>query len=175
MSDLFVEVNDKDKIVGALEESSFFGSDRLHRSSAVLILNDEGEILLQRRKKDCAHYPGLLDFPVNAWVKKGESYEECLTRAMRESLGLGVHFVEAVSYLSPKADDQSFVTLFTTYTEGPFRLLSPEMETVEWMTIKWLKDDLERRPDKFTPLFVEGIRLYFEKFGEQQNTLDSII
>jgi isopentenyldiphosphate isomerase len=174
MAEVFVEVNDKDKIIGAKGEEEFYNSDSIHRASALLILSDEGEVLLQRRKKSSTHYPLMLDFPAVAWVKKGESYDSAVERGMRDTLGLNVHCVEAVTFMSPNGEDHSFIKLYTTYTEGPFRMLSEDMENVEWMSIDWLKDSLSRRPDKFTPRFVEGINLYFEKFGQQEMSLSSI-
>lgn len=174
MSDLLVEVNEVNKIIGTRPLEEFINAECMYRASAVIIMSDEGEILVQKRKNSATLYSAMFDFPIFTPVYKGETNEAALSRGMKETLGLDVHTVEVVSYLAPKSTDQAFITLYVTYTEGPFRLLGEDLESVEWMSVNWLQDSITRRPDRFTARFVEGLSLYLDKYGNVEHTLSSI-
>ncbi len=174
MSELIIEVNEKDKPIGKRDWAEFADSKLIYRASALIVLNEEDEMLIQKRKKDLKIFPGTFNYPVDIAVRYGETFEKCIERGMEESLGKTFHSVELCKYSFLSGEHKSFRMIYSTFSDGPFRILGDDMEGLEWITIRRLKEDLGNHPERYVPSFVEGIKIYFEKYGEQLKSLDSI-
>ncbi|NUQ80010.1 MAG: NUDIX domain-containing protein [Bacteroidetes bacterium] len=103
---------------------------------AVILINDNGELLLTRRAFEPAK--GLLDLP-GGFVDIGEPAEAAMRREIREELGLEL---SSLSFLCsrPNRYDYAGVTYYTTdltftspLPSGTHLSLSDEIDSVEWV------------------------------------------
>jgi len=81
-------VNENDKIIGKATRKDAFEKGLMHRAAAVLIINNEGKILVQKRAATKKLSPGLFDASSAGGVHSGESYEEAAKRELQEDLGI---------------------------------------------------------------------------------------
>jgi isopentenyldiphosphate isomerase len=174
MSGLIIEVNENNKQIGKQPISEFIAAKRIYRCVHLIILSHEGETLVQKRKKDDAFYPSAFGFAVSSPVMDGEKDEACIERAMESTLGIKVHSVEFTSFLTKTEVDGTYNIVYTTYSDGPFRINSNLIESVEWMRLKSLKEELGRRPDKFLPSYLQAMNAYYEQFGSEGESLNSL-
>ena len=62
-----------------------------HRAVYAFIINDEGDILLQRRSDNKKLWPNMWDVTVGGHVKTGEFGRQALIRECKEELGIEIN------------------------------------------------------------------------------------
>jgi isopentenyl-diphosphate delta-isomerase len=81
-------VNEKDEIIGEVWKSEANQNPKLiHREAAVIIYDDDGKILFQKRSKSKKVSPGLWTVTAAGHVDKGEDTTDTAHRELREELG----------------------------------------------------------------------------------------
>lgn len=82
-------VDDQDRVIGLRPRSQCHGDPALvHRVCHVLIINAQGELLLQKRSMSKDIQPGAWDTSVGGHLDPGEDYLTAARREMAEELGL---------------------------------------------------------------------------------------
>jgi isopentenyldiphosphate isomerase len=89
MPDELLDVVDDDDIVIGREMRSVVHQRGLqHRGVHLFLFTQDGRLLVQRRSKDRAASPLLLDCSVSEHVRAGEDYRTAAIRGLQEELGL---------------------------------------------------------------------------------------
>jgi len=89
MEELLDVVNEHGEVLRTLPRSVIHGDPSLmHRVVHVLVFNDRGELLLQKRSMNKDVAPGKWDTSVGGHVNAGETIHEALRREMEEELGI---------------------------------------------------------------------------------------
>lgn len=86
------ELNDKGEIIGVIDKDLAHKEGKLHRAIHLWIINDDGEILLQRRCGDKKLYPNTWDVSVGGHVSSKENSINALFRETKEELGIDLDF-----------------------------------------------------------------------------------
>ncbi|MHB1397398.1 MAG: NUDIX hydrolase [Trichloromonadaceae bacterium] len=87
--EMFEIVDENDRVIGVMPRAQCHGNPTLvHRVAHVLVVNDRGEILLQKRSQSKDIQPGKWDTSVGGHLDPGEDYLVAATREMAEELGL---------------------------------------------------------------------------------------
>lgn len=110
-------VNEKDEIVGDVWKSKANQDPRLiHREVAIIVYNDEGKVLLQKRSKLKKVNPGVWAETVAGHVGKGEDTAKAAHRELIEEIGFDTElsFFEKTLAHAPKE------THFTYWYVGKF-------------------------------------------------------
>lgn len=81
-------VDEDDNVIGQDTRENIHKNGLLHREIHVIIYNDRGGILFQKRSETKETYPGLLDISVGGHVDLGESYEETAIKELEEESGI---------------------------------------------------------------------------------------
>ncbi len=109
-----------------------------HKPVWIWIINDKGEILVQKRALTKKKSPGKWDMPSAGHVDAGEN---CLTACVRETeeeLGLKVksnEFIFLKEYLNQKGwEIVQIYLLKNNTTEKDFVLQTEEVEQVKWLS-----------------------------------------
>lgn len=97
MKEIIDELNEKGEVIGAIDKDIAHREGRLHRSIHLWIINDEGEILLQRRCADKKLYPNTWDVSVGGHVGTKENSVDAVFREAKEELGVDLD-IENVEY-----------------------------------------------------------------------------
>ena len=142
--ELFDVVNERDVIIGTAFRGDVHRNPNLiHRSIAVIVFNDKGEILLQKRSLTKDTYPGYWTASCTGHVRSGESYEEAAAQEMAEELGLAIHpsalqflFKQPVHF--PQESEMMFVYAYRASKEEQslIKFNTEEIECVQFLTIE---------------------------------------
>jgi isopentenyldiphosphate isomerase len=81
-------VNNDDVVTGQNLRSVIHNSGFQHRGVHVFLFTHDGRFLVQRRSKDRAASPSLLDCSISEHVRAGEDYLTAANRGLKEELGL---------------------------------------------------------------------------------------
>jgi len=166
----FDVVNDRDEVVGQAPRSEVHRRKLNHRAVHVLVFNSRGELFLQKRslKKDC--FPGAWDSSASGHLDRGEDYDQCAIRELREELG--VELTEPPERLfKVEACDQTgheFVCVYRCQRDGPFALHPDEIERGGWFAPEAITRWMEAKPGEFAGGLVLIWRRWNEGFATQR-------
>lgn len=149
-----VDVNDD--VIGQASRSNVHRENLLHRATHLFVFNVQGMIFLQKRSKmkDC--FPDCWDSSVSGHCEKGESYDVCIVREMKEEIGL--HTPDPPTPIlkvnACKETGYEFAWLYKILNEGPFTLQESEIEKGDWFTPDEVNRWIKRNPKDFAPSFI---------------------
>lgn len=125
-----------------------------HRAIGVLIFNDKGELLLQKRSMHKDLNPGKYTISVGGHVTKGQTYEEAAMREMEEELGIQTPITFAKKFYVENFQESEIAVTFTAKHNGPFFPNKDEMDKVEFLSLEKIKT----MQDQCTPISWETFR-----------------
>jgi isopentenyl-diphosphate delta-isomerase len=140
---------------------------QLHLAVSVFVFDGDA-LLIQRRALTKYHCGGLWANTCCTHPYWNESPRACAERRLREELGFTLPLcqhdtVEYEADVGGGLTEHERVTLFSANIGGRFLDIRPnpdEVEDVRWITPSMLKEEMQARPETFTPWF----RIYFERF-----------
>lgn len=158
--ELFDIVDEQDRVIGQAPRRVCHGDPSLvHRVAHVLVLNRQGELLLQKRSLSKDIQPGKWDTSVGGHLDPGEDYQAAAVREMVEELG--VHGVPLTFlYRSQIRNDieSENVATFIACCDGPFKAHPDEIDALRF----WSAADIDATlgSGRFTPNFEEEWALF---------------
>jgi isopentenyldiphosphate isomerase len=141
--ELFIVVDEDDNVLEyRTRYDCHHDKSLIHRAVGVMILNDKGEILLQKRGAGKDSDPGMYDVAASGHVGKDESYEAAIKREMMEEIGItaDVAFVDKCIVHFP--NETEFDAFFRATHNGPFTVNKDEVDEVVFVTEEDLRDGL---------------------------------
>ncbi len=84
---------------------------------------------------------------------------------MIEEIGIDAPFRKIFSLKCSDDFDNTFATVYLAISDKEIIPEKKEIAEIKWVTLDWLKKDMETSPDKYTYPFLEGMKVYWEKFG----------
>ena len=164
--EIFDVVNESDEVVGQNTRREVHRLGLKHRAAHVLVFNRRGELFLQKRSLKKDTFPGAWDSSTSGHLDRGESYDACAVRELREEIGLEV--VEPPRRLfkieACAETGQEFVWVYRCEAEGPFTLHAEEIETGGWFAPEAITRWMEERPGDFA----SALLLIWKKLGETE-------
>ena len=158
-------VDEHDNMVGRAKRKEIHQPGRFHRHASVLIVNAEGQILLQTRDN------GKLDYSASGHFPYDMSYLDAAMKETEEELGLKIEksrFAEVLKYLyrDVTKGGGTFICLFEV--KGDYKLnemkIDPlEVESIRYYSIEEIKAMLP--PASESVGFLRIMKLYLEKQG----------
>lgn len=153
--EIFDIVDDRDRVIGKQTRQEVHRRSVKHRAVHVLVVNERGEVYLQKRsfKKDT--FPGAWDSSSSGHVNSGETYDACAVRETREEIGL---FLKRTPKRLLKIDacaqtGQEFVWVYRSEFDGPFRLNPDEVECGAFFKPDHINRWMAERPRDFADAF----------------------
>ncbi len=160
--ELFYLVDENDRVLGPItRKKAHQDSSKIHRSIAIVILNERGEILLQKRSLLKDMDPGVWSISVGGHVTFGDDYETTAKRELKEELGVTLPLEAKLTYMAAKSDETEMVRVFVAKAPKylTFKLDLDEVDQVEWVGTEALTDFTNDRP------FAQWSRLCLQKLG----------
>jgi isopentenyl-diphosphate delta-isomerase type 1 len=146
--ELFIVVGKNDRIISyRTRYDCHHDKSLIHRAIGIIIYNDEGEILLQKRSILKDLQPGMYDISVGGHVTKGQSYKEAALREMREELGIQTKITMVKKFLSESDEECEMDMLFTARYNGPFFIATDEIQSVKFFN----KREIKNMKEQLTP------------------------
>ncbi len=138
--ELFIVVDKNDKIIGYYTRYKCHHDKQLiHRAIGVVIFNDKGEVLLQKRSKHKDLDPRLYTISASGHVGKGETYKQAAQRELQEELGIQPPLTKKRRYLAGTEYETEMDCLFISKHNGPFYPNKHEIDEVKFVTTNQLK------------------------------------
>ncbi len=148
-------VNDQDEIIGAAEKAEARTKGLRHRLVRIIILNNEGEILLQKRHPKAKDSPNKWDYSVAGHVDEGEDYETAAAREAHEELGLeSIKLKPILTFYAEKEQDGEWIRRFNTvFVATTTQIIEPNLDElggVRWFSRSELEQLLSDQPEAFS-------------------------
>ncbi|RLD77814.1 MAG: isopentenyl-diphosphate delta-isomerase [Bacteroidetes bacterium] len=151
-------VDEQDKEVGTMEKIEAHEKALLHRAFSIFVLNDAGQMMLQRRALSKYHSPGLWTNTCCSHPRPGESLEEATRRRIVEEMGFECEMHEVFSFIYKAAFDRGLTeheldhVFMGIHNDDP--LINPEeAEEWKWIDVDDLLADIKENPDNYTVWF----------------------
>jgi isopentenyl-diphosphate delta-isomerase len=160
MTEYNIEVDENNIQIGLRPREDFKNGRYMHRSVHLILFNSKNEILLQRRSS-AKTYPFLFTYSVNGTVAD-ETYEECIKREMEIGISVGTKRLFTYPFLDKV--DKSWHCVFVGKSDEMITPNEREIDKIEWIDADKLKDDIIINSKRYTPPFIEGMKIYFEEF-----------
>ncbi len=164
MSDLelIIEVDERNQLIGSRSREEFAKAAHIHRTSHLLLLNPEGQLLLPKRPSTGKLYSGRSSFSAAGWVRVGETYEQSLQRHAQKELGIQLKQYELLfKFRFRDEQEDAFKAIYRTHHEGPFSFNPEDSESQQWVELERLQSDLYSHPEQYSPPFVVAMQMYF--------------
>lgn len=138
--EIFIIVDKNDKVVGYKPRSIAHKQRLLHRTSAVAVFNDKGEVLLQKRSKNVEIAPGNYTLSATGHVSKGETYSQAAQKELKEELGIQGKLKFEKKVIKDFPNHFEMQSFYSTYHNGPFKVQTKELEKVEFVPVNKLPE-----------------------------------
>jgi isopentenyl-diphosphate delta-isomerase len=161
-------VDEHDREVGLMEKMEAHRKGLLHRAFSVLVFNDKGELLLQRRAFGKYHSEGLWTNTCCSHPFPGESILEAGKRRLFEEMGFTCELTEVFSFIYKANLDNRLIEheldhVLVGFSEETPHLNLEEVSSFKWMTIDEIKADISQNPSNYTAWFRILIEEYESK------------
>lgn len=147
--ELLTQVDENNHLIGSISRGEAHDTEGVYyRTVYILVKNDNGEVLIQKRSSTKDLYPNCWDLSVGGHVNFGKSYEETAVRELKEELGLDVTEEDLllkgeVLVRLPKTGE--YFNVFE-YNLKPGETTSPSHEEINetrWISIGDIKKSME--------------------------------
>lgn len=170
MEEFLEVVNERGEVIKTLPRSVIHGDPSLmHRVVHVLVFNQHGELLLQKRSMNKDVAPGKWDTSVGGHVEAGETISWALMREMKEELGITALFEPEFlyTYIHSNPYETEFVHTYSYVNSEEIRFNEDEIEEVR----PWVMDDIMENLGKgiFSDNFEHEIKTYIGFKGGSNN------
>jgi isopentenyldiphosphate isomerase len=143
MSDEILEIVDQTGItIGTALRSEIHGNPSLlHKVVHVLVFNEEGELLLQKRSLNKDVAPGRWDTSVGGHIPNGEDLLIAAKREMEEELGIMTDDLTFLyTYIHSNSYESELVFTYSCIHNGPFNFNKEEIDEIRFWNFKEIID-----------------------------------
>jgi len=139
-------VDEKDQFIRKTTRKEVTEKVLLHRVSRVIIYDESGKILVQKRSRDKKTFPSHWDIGVAETVQSGEGYEGAAMRGLNEELGiLGVSNIQLIHSFLFKIRFESQETrehckVYKIQYNGDINFQKEEIEETDFLTTSEIND-----------------------------------
>jgi len=160
-------VNENDEPIGTGTRENAWANGIPHRLVRVILRDQNGKILSQRRSANKKSYPNRWTDSASGHVDEGEDYETAVHREMKEEIGVETELKFLGKFLLVGNQDGIDVPVFNGVFEGkitsstPINISEDEVSEVKWEDPSDLKDSIKANPDLYTPGFVQTIKQFY--------------
>ena len=153
-------VDEADREVGYMSKARCHeGRGVLHRAFSLLIFNDRGELLLQRRSAAKRLWPHYWSNSCCSHPRRAETMEAAIHRRLYEELGLTcpLHFLFKFQYqaqFDTGGAEHELCSVFIGHSSGGMRIDHSEIADWRWLSPEGLAGEMRGAgAERFTPWF----------------------
>lgn len=164
-------VDENDQPIGQATKEEAQRKGLFHRVARVIVVNEDGDLLFQKRADSLNDFPGLWDNSAAGHVDSGETYETAAVREAKEEIGLDIttgELKEAAHYLSKvKLNGREFnrynkVFIVRVPSDTDFLPDSSEVSKLEWFSVAKILKLANENPESLTFGTVESIERCYD-------------
>jgi isopentenyl-diphosphate delta-isomerase len=180
MSEYLVLVDEDDQPVGRIEKLAAHKNGLLHRAFSVLVFNERGQILLQRRAESKYHSGGLWSNACCGHPRPDEVLVSAARRRLHEEMGFDCDLIRIGGFvyraeLENGLTEHEFDHVFVGTFDGDVDANPDEVVDWSWMDIGELRHHLAADGERFTYWFKQIWTLYAPTFEhvQEEGTLNA--
>ncbi len=152
-------VDEKDQVIGYEEKLKAHQNGKLHRAFSILIFNEKGEIMLQKRASSKYHCAGLWTNTCCSHPSPGELLEESIHNRLLFEMGFDCTLHKKTSFIYKASFDNGLTEyeydhVFTGTYSGVPNCNPDEVEDFRWMSLEELKSDINKNLKNYTVWFI---------------------
>jgi isopentenyl-diphosphate delta-isomerase len=153
-----VLVDEHNREVGLMEKMEAHQKGLLHRAFSVLVFNDNGELLLQKRAFGKYHSEGLWTNTCCSHPYPGESILEGGKRRLFEEMGFTCELSEVFSFIYKAELENGLIEheldhVLVGFSEETPHLNLEEVSAFKWMSVDEIKANMKENPSQYTAWF----------------------
>lgn len=157
-----------DNEIGQMEKLEAHQKGLLHRAFSILIFNDKGELLLQRRAFGKYHSEGLWTNTCCSHPNPGESNLSAAHRRLQEEMGFDCEMKELFYFIYKAELDNNLIEheldhVIVGHSNQDPILNQEEAIDYRWLNLDQLKKSIIEQPSDYTFWFKLIILEYFDK------------
>lgn len=158
MEEQVILVDSADREIGAAAKMDVHTQGRLHRAFSVVLYNEGGSILLQRRADSKYHSGGLWSNTCCGHPRPGETVSDAACRRLREEMGVecSLEPVTAFLYQTELANglmEHEYDHIFLGRFSGNPVPNPEEVSEWRWVPVDAVRDDVTTNPQRYTVWF----------------------
>jgi 16S rRNA (adenine1518-N6/adenine1519-N6)-dimethyltransferase len=151
-------VDENDRPLSSMDRATIHRDNLLHRAVHIFLMNQRGELLLQKRSYRKDRFPRRWDSSAAGHVDADESYQDCARRELREEVGVEAPLERLGRLPASEMTGHEFIEIFAGLHEGPFRWNQHEIETGGFFKLDMIDAWIATRPQDFASGFIECYR-----------------
>jgi len=157
VTDHVVLVNPADEVLGVEDKrQAHLGDGLLHRAFTTIVLNGQGQVLLQKRSVGKMLWPLVWEASCSSHPRLAESYVESGERRLREELGLDCRLEIAGKFTYQASFDgvgaeHEVCALLVGECNGSIAANPHEVAEWRWVDLDTLRDDMAASPSEYAP------------------------
>lgn len=150
-----VLVDENDKPIGTEDKLNVHQKGKLHRAFSIFIFNSKGELLLQQRVKNKYHCGGLWSNTVCGHSQHAESLIKSAHKRLKKEMGFDCPLKEIfkfhykIEFENGLIENEIDHVLVGRYDTKP-KINKNEVSEFKWVSVKKLKQDISKNPNKYT-------------------------
>lgn len=151
-------VNEHDEQVGTMEKMEAHEKGILHRAFSVFVFNDNNDLLMQQRAVSKYHSGGLWTNTCCSHPREGEAAIIGAHRRLQEEMGFDCDLEKLTDFvyraeLDHGLTEHEFDHVFIGKWNGEPHYNPEEVESVKWMNVEAIEQDIAQNPAKYTEWF----------------------
>lgn len=166
-NEIFDVVDSSDNVLYQEKRSIIHQNNLIHRASHIILLDENKNILLQKRASSKDSYPLIYTTSTSGHVDAGENYLQAAIREAFEELGIQISQNDLTPigkiYPCPETANE-FTFLYTLiYNQnkmGPLNFPKDEVDSLKWIPLKEFSKQINLFPENFTPSFLKVFHLF---------------
>ncbi|MEC7247145.1 MAG: isopentenyl-diphosphate Delta-isomerase [Bacteroidota bacterium] len=165
MDENVILVDKNDTQIGLMSKLDAHKKGILHRAFSVFVLNNNNEIMLQKRAYNKYHSGGLWTNTCCSHQREGENTIEAGKRRLLEEMGFETElkiitsFIYKVEFENGLTEHELDYLLIGKYLKSPV-INKQEVADWKWMKVELIADDIKLNPNNYTSWF----KIIFDKF-----------
>ncbi len=165
MEENVILVDKNDTQIGLMSKLDAHKKGILHRAFSVFVLNNNNEIMLQKRAYNKYHSGGLWTNTCCSHQREGENTIEAGKRRLLEEMGFETElkiitsFIYKVEFENGLTEHELDYLLIGKYLKSPV-INKQEVADWKWMKVELIADDIKLNPNNYTSWF----KIIFDKF-----------
>jgi len=161
-------VDENDQPVGSATRQEAWAKGLIHRIVFVMVEDESGRILLQKRLATQKLWPGRWTVAASGHVDAGEEYDVAAQRETAEEIGIKNAKLETIGtffYDGSFEDkllrrfDRVYRTVLPSATK--FNIQADELSEVKWFTLAEVHSLIAQDPEALTPILIQIMKDYY--------------
>lgn len=169
-----VRVNENDEEIGFENKlKCHLGKGILHRAFTILIFNLKNQLLIQKRSRNKLLWPLTWETSCSSHPLRNESYITAAKKKLKKELGFSCKlkilgkFKYQARYKNIGSENEICTLLMGRYS-GKAKPSPKEIAELRWISIKELKKDLVKNPERYTPWLKIALKTYYENYEKRK-------